>query len=198
MSPWLLRWIGLPLRGCRAGDATLACNDPVLAALPQAIELRGDCFEHNQAMNLRQAGQGVGGNLSPELHWSPLPDGATHWALMIEGPDVPLRHAYVHGVATGPAEVRQLGEGASANYAGARPLPGHGTHRYVFQLFALSATARPGRHARGTHAAAAAPRDRAGPAGRALPARLAAGQAGGALPPRRRKNTQDKRRRQDP
>ncbi|WPH15926.1 YbhB/YbcL family Raf kinase inhibitor-like protein [Variovorax paradoxus] len=138
MSPWLLRWIGLPLRGRRAGEGALVCNDPVLAALPQTLALRSDSFGHNQALNLRQAGEGVGRNLSPELNWAPLPDGATHWALLIEDPDVPLRQPWLHGVATGPADVRQLAEGAMSGYAGARPLPGHGTHRYVFQLFALN------------------------------------------------------------
>lgn len=140
MSPWLLRWIGLPLRGRRAGESTLASNDPVLAALPLTLNLRSDSFAHNHALALRQAGEGVGGNLSPELHWSPLPEGATHWALLIEDPDVPLHQPWLHGMATGPAEVRQLDEGALAGYAGARPLPGHGTHRYVFQLFALNET----------------------------------------------------------
>ncbi|MBO9650037.1 MAG: YbhB/YbcL family Raf kinase inhibitor-like protein [Variovorax sp.] len=138
MSPWVLRWIGLPLRGRRAGDATLACNDPALAALPQTLALHSDSFKHGHAMNVRQAGIGVGDNLSPELHWDTLPEGATHWALLIEDPDVPLRHAYVHGVASGPAAVTRLAEGELESYAGARPLPGHGPHRYVFQLFALT------------------------------------------------------------
>ncbi|WP_218510881.1 YbhB/YbcL family Raf kinase inhibitor-like protein [Variovorax sp. dw_308] len=138
MNPLVLRWIGLPLRGRRAGDATLACNDPALASLPDTLALRSDSFTHNGALDLRQAGEGVGGNLSPELHWNPLPPSATNWALIVEDPDVPLRHAYLHGIATGPASVRRMAEGAMPGYAGARPLPGHGTHRYVFQLFALT------------------------------------------------------------
>jgi phosphatidylethanolamine-binding protein (PEBP) family uncharacterized protein len=143
LNPFLLRWIGLPLRRRRAGEATLASSDPALAALPQTLDLRSDSFGHNQALHLRQAGQGVGGNLSPELHWNALPEGATHWALLIEDPDVPLRHAWLHGIASGPASVTRLAEGALPGYAGARPLPGHGTHRYVFQLFALDAEPQP-------------------------------------------------------
>jgi phosphatidylethanolamine-binding protein (PEBP) family uncharacterized protein len=137
MNRFMLRWIGLPLRGRHAGDATLACNDPALASLPDGPALRSASFTHDGALDLRQAGEGVGGNLSPELHWSALPAAATHWALIVEDPDVPLRHAFVHGIATGTASTTCLAEGAMAGYAGARPLPGHGTHRYVFQLFAL-------------------------------------------------------------
>jgi phosphatidylethanolamine-binding protein (PEBP) family uncharacterized protein len=138
MNPIVLRWIGLPLRGRRAGDATLACNDPAMRELPESILLRSHSFAHNSAMNLRQAGEGVGANLSPELHWSELPPGATHWALIVEDPDVPLRHSFLHGIATGPASAACIAEGAMPGYAGARPLPGHGAHRYVFQLFALT------------------------------------------------------------
>lgn len=138
MNPIVLRWIGLPLRRRRAGDATLACNDPALTALPETLILQSHSFTHNGALDLRQAGEGVGDNLSPELHWSELPEGATHWALIVEDPDVPLSHAYLHGIATGAARADRIDEGAMPGYAGARPLPGHGTHRYVFQLFALT------------------------------------------------------------
>lgn len=40
------------------------------------------------------------------LRWIALPPGATHWALVVEDPDVPLRHAYVHGVAIGRLDGR--------------------------------------------------------------------------------------------
>ena len=138
MNPFVLRWIGLPLRGRRAGDATLARNDPALATLPDPLIVRSRSFAHNGAMNVRQAGEGVGDNLSPELHWSALPPGATHWALIVEDPDVPLRHAFLHGITSGPAATTRIAEGGVPGYSGARPLPGHGTHRYVFQLFALT------------------------------------------------------------
>jgi phosphatidylethanolamine-binding protein (PEBP) family uncharacterized protein len=137
MNPLLLRWIGLPLRGRRAGDAALACNDAALRVLPETLMLRSVSFTHNGALNQRQAGEGVGSNLSPELHWSALPAGATHWALIVEDPDVPLSRAFPHGIMTGAAGTVRMEEGAMPSYAGARPLPGHGTHRYVFQLFAL-------------------------------------------------------------
>jgi hypothetical protein len=138
MNPVFLRWIGLPLRGRRAGDGTLACNDPALAALPETLDLRSRSFAHNGAMSIRQAGEGVGDNLSPELHWSGFPAGTTHWALIVEDPDVPLRHAFLHGIMTGASGTTGIAEGEMPGYAGARPLPGHGTHRYVFQLFALT------------------------------------------------------------
>lgn len=160
--PWVLRWIGLLLRGRHAGDATLAQADPALAALPAALALHSDSFAAGASLALRHAGRGVGGNLSPDLRWRALPPGASHWLLLVEDPDVPLPHAIVHALAWGPAAVNGLPEGAlapgrapqgvvlernglgGAGYDGPRPLPGHGPHRYMFQLFALSAPPPPG------------------------------------------------------
>ena len=155
-----LSWL---LRDRRAGDATLAINDPLLAALPRTIELRSDAFAPAGPMARAQAGAGVGGDRSPPLEWSPLPAAATHWALVLEDPDAPLKRAFVHLIAIGAANVARLAEGAlnaenakdkdypprslrlgrntmgPPGYAGPRPLPGHGAHRYAFQLFALRA-----------------------------------------------------------
>ncbi|MGO4574801.1 YbhB/YbcL family Raf kinase inhibitor-like protein [Cupriavidus sp. 2TAF22] len=156
--PWVVRWIGLLLRGRHAGDTALACNDASLAALPATLALRSPAFSDGGAMPLRSAGTGVGANRSPALDWNPLPGAATHWLLLVEDPDVPLARALVHALAWGPAARRGLAEGAlaggqapagvtlalnglgAAGYDGPRPLHGHGPHRYVFQLYALSAS----------------------------------------------------------
>jgi hypothetical protein len=108
-------------------------------------------------MALRHAGEGVGDNRSPALAWAPLPPPATHWLLLCEDPDVPLAQSITHALAWGPASLNALQEGAlnlghappevtlapnglgRSGYDGPRPLPGHGPHRYVFQLFALDA-----------------------------------------------------------
>lgn len=157
MSPWVERLAGLLLRGRHAGDVHLVCNDPKLAAVPPLLSLRSPAFNDRGALQLRHAGPGVGGNLSPELTWGALPAGASHWALVVEDPDVPLRRPILHALAFGPAALQRLGEGELAQgkapagvilapngrrepgYLGARPLPGHGPHRYIFQLFALDA-----------------------------------------------------------
>ena len=145
------------LRGRHAGEASLAVNDPVLGVLPRTLGLRSDAFIHRGTMAPAQAGKGVGDNRSPALAWSSLPPGTTHWVLILEDPDAPLKSAYVHLVAAGPAETTRLAKGAlrpsrapaglrfgrntsrDVGYGGPRPLPGHGPHRYVFQLFALRA-----------------------------------------------------------
>ena len=149
--------VSLLTRGRHAGDATLAVNDPVLGVLPRTLGLRSDAFIHRGTMAQAQAGKGVGENRSPALAWSSLPPGATHWVLILEDPDVPLRRAWVHVIAAGPAELARLPKGAlkpsrapaglrfgrntsrDVGYGGPRPLPGHGPHRFVFQLFALRA-----------------------------------------------------------
>jgi Raf kinase inhibitor-like YbhB/YbcL family protein len=155
--PWVLRWAGLLTRGRHAGDASLACSDTVLARLQPTIALQSTGFAHGGAMALRHAGEGVGSNRSPSLAWAALPPEATRWLLLVEDPDVPLDHAVVHTLASGPCSIGALPEGAlndghapegvvlapnglgRMGYDGPRPLPGHGTHRYVFQLFALDA-----------------------------------------------------------
>lgn len=160
--PWVLRWAGLLMRGRHAGDASLACSDAALARLPAAIELRSADFAHGAAMPQQQAGEGVGGNRSPALAWRGLPPQATHWLLLCEDPDVPLPRAIVHVLAWGPSSVNALPEGAlnsghgptgvtqamnslgRPGYDGPRPLPGHGPHRYAFQLYAVDAMPPPG------------------------------------------------------
>lgn len=162
MNAFVRRWAGLLLRGRHAGDAALAWHDPRLQTLPATLALHSPGFAHGAALPLRHAGEGVGDNRSPALQWTGLPAGAHHWVLLMEDPDVPLRHAIVHLLAWGDASIDRLAEGALAagqapagvtlapnglgtpGYDGPRPLPGHGTHRYVFQLFATDAPPAPG------------------------------------------------------
>ncbi|MFE3000793.1 YbhB/YbcL family Raf kinase inhibitor-like protein [Nocardia sp. NPDC059246] len=99
----------------------------------------------------------MGDNVSPPLHWSGVPVEAVELVLIIEDPDAPLRRPVVHGVFTGiDPRITSVQEGALGSndgetssirvgtgsfgrrgYAGPRPVPGHGPHRYVFQLVAL-------------------------------------------------------------
>lgn len=155
--PWVLRWASLLTRGRHAGDASLTCSDQVLALLTATatLALRSADFAHGGAMAQRHAGEGVGDNRSPALAWNALPPQATHWLLLCEDPDVPMAHAITHLLAWGPRSVDALPEGALSaghapagvtlapnglghdGYDGPRPLPGHGPHRYVFQIYAL-------------------------------------------------------------
>jgi Raf kinase inhibitor-like YbhB/YbcL family protein len=92
-----------------------------------------------------------GPNVSPALEWSGAPSGTAVFALIVEDPDA---RDFVHWVAfnlTGSA-TGALAEGVSESpdappqgrngfgkigYGG--PCPPSGTHRYTFQLYALSA-----------------------------------------------------------
>ena len=89
-----------------------------------------------------------GEDLSPQLRWVNVPDGARSLALLVDDPDAP-RRVFTHWVAWGlDPGAGGLGEGEAApgegrndfgtvGYRGPCPPPGHGRHRYVFRLYAL-------------------------------------------------------------
>ncbi len=115
------------------------------------------------AMPRRCTADGAG--LSPPLHWSGLPDGTASLALLVEDADAPFPQPLVHlllhaipptlnGLAEGAVPLRMARSrmfAAGRNSFGRRgwlppsPIPGHGPHRYVFQLLALSVPLAPRR-----------------------------------------------------
>ncbi len=94
-----------------------------------------------------------GGNVSPQLAWDDVPDGAESYAVFCHDPDAPLvtprTYGFVHWVLYNlPATARGLAEGAGdgtagvndfgdAGYGGPAPPPGHGYHHYFFWVLAL-------------------------------------------------------------
>ena len=105
---------------------------------------------------MSSAGKGVGANVSPPLAWHGVPDNVAELVLIVEDPDAPLPRPVVHLALGGiPPELTGFGEGdlndggrygngrgsfGRSGYAGPRPVPGHGAHRYIFQLYALSSS----------------------------------------------------------
>ncbi|HEY9856247.1 MAG TPA: YbhB/YbcL family Raf kinase inhibitor-like protein [Stenomitos sp.] len=94
-----------------------------------------------------------GQNVSPELHWQDVPEGTESLAIICDDPDAP-RKVWVHWVLYDlPAKTTHLAEQVppaerlptggtqgrndfgTIGYGG--PCPPSGTHRYVFQLYAL-------------------------------------------------------------
>jgi hypothetical protein len=149
------RALGFLLRGRRAGEAKLAWNHPAVTSAPVNMTLTSNWFEDGGVMPDRAAGPGIGANTSPPLTWSAPPAGTRELALIVEDPDAPLRRPVVHLSLLGLSpDLRELAPGdlnapapgggrygrgtfGRAGYLGPRPLPGHGPHRYVFQLLAL-------------------------------------------------------------
>ena len=89
-----------------------------------------------------------GDDISPPLAWSGAPDEAAAYAVIVDDPDA---RGWVHWLAADiPADRSGLEEGASGSAAGTEgrndfrrngyggPCPPSGTHRYAFEVFALS------------------------------------------------------------
>lgn len=143
------------LRKIRAGESKLAWNHAATASAPESVMLSSTAFENETGIPQRYAGKGVGENVSPALSWTGVPDGTAELVLIMEDPDAPTPSPFVHCVATIQPNTDSLDEGALATsqsgvtlgkasfgqvgYLGPAPIPGHGPHHYVFQLFALDA-----------------------------------------------------------
>ena len=104
-------------------------------------------------MPARHCGQFIGDDISPALPWSALPEGTKRLVFMLEDLDNPGAIPGIHTIAAFAPTEAGLAEGAltpddprfqflpnrrrQAKYSGPRPLPGHGTHRYRYHLYAL-------------------------------------------------------------
>jgi len=96
---------------------------------------------------------GDGDDTSPQLSWTGLPPQTRQVVLIIDDIDVPLPRPLLHTVAVIEPGVQNVDTGALQpgaagmrfipgslghhGYAGPRPIPGHGPHRYRFRVFAL-------------------------------------------------------------
>jgi len=102
----------------------------------------------------------AGGNRSPELSFSDVPDGTKSFALICHDPDAPTSGGFYHWVMFNiPGSTRELGEGAGAGgatpgatlghtdygetqYGGPCPPPGP-AHHYNFTVYALNVDSLP-------------------------------------------------------
>jgi Raf kinase inhibitor-like YbhB/YbcL family protein len=123
----------------------------------QRLQLLSPAFAFNARLPSRFTADGEG--ISPPLTWDAVPAEADSLALIVEDADAPTPHPLVHAIVVDlPAKDGSLEEGALTSehhhgvglalgrnsflkHAWLPPDPprGHGEHRYVFQLFALSA-----------------------------------------------------------
>jgi len=159
--------VGHALRNLRAGLDHTAFNQIDLRTGMGSIDVRSLAFIDHAPLPARYTADGEG--LSPPLSWGGVPDNAGSLLLLVEDADAPTPHPLVHAIVVGlPPEDGALAEGAIASpghegvglatgrnsFLGSAwlppdPPPGHGPHRYVFQVFALSGvnefSATPGR-----------------------------------------------------
>jgi len=116
-----------------------------------SLKLTSGAFQNESEIPVQYSKDG--GNISPPLSWSGVPEGTKNLALIMDDPDAPagpFDHWLVYGI---PPEVTDLSEDLPASaslHKGIRqgrngygdvgyggPKPPSGTHRYFFRLYAL-------------------------------------------------------------
>jgi Raf kinase inhibitor-like YbhB/YbcL family protein len=150
----MIERLGKVLRSVRAGAHRSPLAGGAFEA-PMTIAVTSTAFTDGGAMPASSAGKGVGDNTSPPLRWDELPPDTHQVVLVIDDVDVPLPRPLLHTVAVIEPSVTDVAAGGlqpgcpgirfpradlgHRGYAGPRPIPGHGPHRYRFQVFALDA-----------------------------------------------------------
>jgi Raf kinase inhibitor-like YbhB/YbcL family protein len=148
--------LGRSLQRQRAGIEKTALQRLLRQREVPHIELRSVAFEHLMPLPTRFTADGDGD--SPPLMWFGIPANAESVVLIVEDADSPTPRPMVHAIAVNLAPVSgSLAEGALSRGGDSAdevdtglnsflrhgwlppdPPPGHGEHRYVFQLFALT------------------------------------------------------------
>ena len=152
--------VGEALGGVRAGLVNTVFHAIDLRHGMGALSVASLAFGDHGPIPQKFTADGEG--LSPPLAWSDVPMAATEVVLIVEDADSPtpqpLVHAIVHGLPRGDGGSGALAEGALSAHGDAAasvpmgrnsllqprwlppdPPPGHGLHRYVFQVYALEA-----------------------------------------------------------
>ena len=150
--------VGHALRHQRAGLDQIAVNHSGLRGGMGALQITSLAFADHMPIPQRYTADGEGTSSRPA--WTGVPPGAASLVLIVEDADSPTPHPLVHAIAVDlPPGDGALAEGAlkSAGHEGSDdvhegrnsylmagwlppdPPPGHGSHRYAFQLFALGA-----------------------------------------------------------
>ena len=159
--------IGHALQEVRAGLDKIAFNTLGHRRGMGTIKLSSLAFADHAPLPSRYTADGEG--RSPPLHWTGVPPATVSLVLLVEDADSPTPHPLVHAIAVDlPGADGGLHEGVLAHgedegdgvHTGRNsylrtawlppdPPPGHGVHRYAFQIFALGAphafSATPGR-----------------------------------------------------
>lgn len=138
---------GQALSSVHAGDDKLASHKLVVD-LPAAITVRSPDFNAGEALPIFSTVDGEG--KPPTLSWDATPEDTVSLALICEDPDAPFPEPFVHwivyaipattrAIATPLPEAAREGQNSTlkSGFTPAAPPPGHGRHRYHFQLFAL-------------------------------------------------------------
>lgn len=147
--------LGRALRNRRAGHHTLAWAREDLSA-PENFTLTSPAFANGEPLPHRFRGRLFRPNVSPPIAWTTPPAGTVELLLVVQDPDVPFGSAATHALAVGidpalgeiaendlrdPSPVPGVRHGQGPlgrrGWAGPLPVPSHGPHAYVFQLFAL-------------------------------------------------------------
>ena len=151
--------IGHALRDVRAGMDQIAFNNSGLRSGMGLLQVSSLAFADHAPIPARYTADGEG--VSPPLQWTGVPANAASLLLIVEDADAPMPHPLVHAIAvdlapqdgslhqgaiTGAGDhADQVHEGRNssllAGWLPPDPPPGHGQHRYAFQLFALGAGA---------------------------------------------------------
>ena len=149
------RKVGQMLRQVRPGLGALATSR---LDLPQrGLRISSPAFGDGGTIPDRYTQDGEA--LFPPLEWEGLPQGTQSLALIVEDADAPfprpLVHAVLHSVPATLSGIQEGGLGmkqvrasplgfqvgrnsmARSGWMAPSPVPGHGPHRYAFQLFAV-------------------------------------------------------------
>jgi Raf kinase inhibitor-like YbhB/YbcL family protein len=143
--------VGEALHGARAGVDKIVSADEAFASAPAILKLTSPAFTDGGAIPALFTEDGA--KASPPLSWSGAPPGTQRLVLITEDPDAPTPEPLTHLIAWDlPADDGEVEEGGFAEgrglgrnsflrpgYLPPDPPPGHGPHRYVFQLFAVDA-----------------------------------------------------------
>ena len=163
----------------RAGLENILFNTLDLREGTARITLTSPAFVDHAPIPSQYTADGDG--ISPEIDWNGVPPAATSLALIVEDADSPTPAPLVHAIAVDidvkrlqlqEGELQETDHGKNTALSLGRnsylrqawlppdPPPGHGIHRYAFQLFAL-ADGEPFNDAPGRHELVEALRKRA-------------------------------------